>query len=218
MTDTIQQFDYDANVLQTLLWQYENSPNLKALIQAKQDVWDTDFTTFWEQFNTRIFNLATANDFGLSVWAIILGGPIVYNLPGAGTEGWGFGQYRKNFTHGNFASNQGIVYTLSTETARVVLRLRYYQLTGTCTIPAINRMLADVFKAYGPAYISDGNDMTQRYVFGFSLPTDMQFAFSNFDILPRPSGVGSTYTVFVEPPWGFNVDATNFDHGNFYDE
>ncbi len=60
--------------------------------------------------------------------------------------------------------------------------------------------------------------MTQRYVFGFALPTDMQFAFSNFDILPRPAGVGSSYIVFVEAPWGFNEDATNFDHGNFYDE
>lgn len=215
MTDTIQQFNYDVNVLQTVLWQYENAPNIKALLQAKQATWDVNYTAFWEDFYANIFNLKTANDFGLSVWAIILGAPIVYNLPGAGTEGWGFGAFRKNFNNGNFASSSGTVYRLSTETARIILRLRYYQLTGTCTVPAINRMLADIFEDYGPAYILDALDMTQRYVFGFALPADLQFAFDNFDVLPRPAGVGNSWTVFVEAPWGFNSDATNFNHGNF---
>src|SRR4051812_36280136 len=121
MTGTIQQFNFDANVLQTLLWQYENAPNIKALVQAKQDKWDVDFTTFWEHFISDIFDLKTANTFGLSVWAIILGTPIVYNLPGAGVEGWGFGQYRKNFTNGNFQGAAGTGYVLSQETARVIL-------------------------------------------------------------------------------------------------
>ncbi len=216
MTDRIQQFNFDANVLQTLLWQYENAPNIEALLQAKQDVWDEDFADFWENFQTNIFDLKTANDFGLSVWAIILGAPIVYNLSGAGTEGWGFGQYRKNFNNGNFASNSGIVYRLSTATARAILRLRYYQLTGTCTVPAINRMLTDVFEDYGLAYIKDNHDMTQTYYFNFPLPTDLAFAFSNFDVLPRPAAVGSSYIVLTQAPWGFNSDASNFDNSNFY--
>lgn len=218
MTDTIQQFDYDVNVLKAILWQYNNAPNILSLLNKKQAWYDTNEVGFWEDFRANIFDLKTANDFGLSVWSIILGAPIIYNLPGAGTKGWGFGQYRFNFTNGNFASNTGVVYSLSTETARVILRLRYYQLTGTCTVPAINRMLADVFKGYGQVYIEDGLDMTQRYVFGFALPSDMQFAFTNFDVLPRPAGVGNTFTVFIEAPWGFNSDASNFDNSNFSDE
>lgn len=218
MTGTIQQFDFDANVLQTILWQYENAPNIQALLQAKQDVWNEDFTAFWQDFYTNIFDLKTANTFGLSVWSIILGAPIVYNLPGAGTEGWGFGGFRKNFTNGNFQGEGGTGYILSEESARIILQLRYYQLTGTCCVPSINRMLVDVFGDFGSVYVRDALNMTQRYVFGFILPSDLQFAFNNFDILPRPAGVGSTWVTIIEPPWGFNADAQNFNHGNFTDQ
>ena len=217
MTGTVQQFNFDANVLQTLLWQYENAPNTKALIQAKQDLWDADFSDFWEHFLTDIFDIKTANTFGLSVWAIILGVPIVYNFPGAGVEGWGFGQYRKNFTQGNFQGQTGVNYSLSEATARVVLQLRYYALIGTCTAPAINRMLADIFADYGTCYVTDGLDMTHRYVFNFILPSDLEYAFNNFDVLPRPAGVNQSRVVIIEPPFGFNADAQNFNHGNFTD-
>lgn len=218
MTGTIQQFNFDANILQTILWQYENAPNIKALLQDKQDEWNEDFTAFWQDFYTNIFDLRTANTFGLSVWSILLGTPIVYNLPGAGTEGWGFGAFRKNFTNGNFQGAAGTGYILSEETARVILRLRYYQLTGTCCVPSLNRMLADIFENYGHAYVSDVLDMRQQYVFNFILPADLQFAFDNFDVLPRPAGVGSSWRTVLEAPWGFNSDATNFDHGNFNDQ
>lgn len=217
MTGTIQQFDYGANVLQTLLWQYENAPNIEALLQAKQDKWDVDFTQFWQDFQTNIFNLKTANAFGLGLWAIILGQPISFHLTTSGDEAWGVDTNRFNFDNGNFQPQGGSVYNLSAATSRVVLQLRYYQLTGTCTVPAINRALKDIFYSggYGTAYVIDNHDMTQHYVFNFTPPSDMQLAFNNFDILPRPAGVGSSWSVYVEGPWGFNSDAENFSHGNF---
>lgn len=215
MTATIQQFNYAVNILQTLLWQYQNAPNIKALLEDKQDWYNTKQSQFWVDFYNDIFNLKTANDFGLAVWAIILGAPIVYNLPGAGTKAWGFEEFRFNFNNGNFSNNSGVVFALSSESARAVLRLRYYQLTGECTVPALNRMLADVFEGYGTAYVLDGLNMTQAYIFNFQLSQDLQFAFTNFDVLPRPAGVGSSYKVVIPPIWGFNSDAVNFDHGNF---
>lgn len=220
MTGTIQQFNYDVDIMAAALWQHSNAPNILALLQEKQDFNDTNQTDFWNDFYTNIFNIATANDFGLSVWAIILGAPILYNVDQGSNPSWGFGQYHQNFTNGNFAPTNGTIvnYPLSTESARIILQLRYYQLTGTCTPPAINRMLKSVFASYGPAHIIDGLDMTQRYIFGFDLPSDLQFAFNNFDVLPRPAGVGNTWVIFVEPPWGFNSDASNFNHSNFSDE
>lgn len=215
MTATIQTFDYTVNTLAALLWQHNAAPNITSLLTDKNNWYATNQTQFWNDFQTNIFDLKTANDFGLAVWAIILDAPIQYNLSGAGTKGWGFGQYRYNFTNGNFSVNSGTTYALSTETARVILRLRYYQLTGTCTVPSINRALADVFASYGKVYLTDELNMNQRYVFGFAPPSDMQFAFTNYDILPRPSGVGSSYDIYVEAPFGFNVDASNFNHSNF---
>ncbi len=219
MTDTIQQFNYDADLLQTILWQYENAPNLNALLEAKQGVFDTNQSQFWRDFYTNIFDIKTANYFGLSVWSIILGAPIIYNTLQGNKPTWGFGAFHKNFNNGNFASTGGTVvnYPLTLETARAVLRLRYYQLTGSCCVPDINRALADVFENYGRAWVQDNHDMTQTYFFDFALPSDMAFAFTNFDVLPRPAGVGSNYVVLLsDAPFGFNSDASNFDNSNFY--
>ncbi len=213
---TIQQFDYDASIMAAALWQHSQAPNILALLQSKQDFFDANQSEFWSDFYTNIFNLETANDFGLSVWSIILGAPIKYNLAGAGEKGWGFGPYRFNFTNGNFASNTGNTYALSTATARIVLQLRYYQLTGSCCIPDINRALKNIFRDMGNSWLVDNLDMTQTYFFDFPLASDLKFAFTNFDVLPRPAGVGSTYIVLTEAPWGFNSDASNFDNSNFY--
>lgn len=221
MTATIQPFDFTTDEMKAILWQYDSAPNTKALVQSKQDFYDQNQTQFWNDYLANIFDLETADDFGLAVWSIILDAPIAYIVTSGGIPSWGFGTYHVNFTQGNFLGQNGSnsTYALSTETARVILQLRYFMLTGTCTIPAINRMLKYIFfDDYGPAYITDGHDMTQRYVFGFALPSDMQYAFNNFDVLPRPAGVGSTYTIFVEAPWGFNTDASNFNNSNFWDE
>jgi len=196
--NTIQQFTYDANVLQSILWQYQNAPNITALLQAKQDVWDTDFTDFWEDFYTNIFNLQTANDFGLAVWAIILGAPITYIVTAGGAASWGFGTNHVNFGNGNFLGVGGsnTTYTFSTDTARVILQLQYFRLIGTCTVPAINRMLQFIFaEDYGQAYVVDGLNMTQKYCFAFTPPSDMQLAFNSLDILPRPAGVSSSWSI-----------------------
>lgn len=214
MTNTIQSFDFSLDLLKTILWQYENAPNIKALVTAKQAWYAENQTALFDDYHTDIFNLDTANDFGLAVWAIVLDAPIVYNLSGAGSEGWGFGAYRFNFTNGNFQENSGTFYRLSTETARVVLKLRYYKLIGTCTAPAINRALADVFKDYGSVYVVDNLDMTQAYSFSFTPPTDLRFMLDNYDILPRPAGVGSDYVIVPPPTFGFNPDGENFSHGN----
>lgn len=214
MTETIQPFDFGLDLKKVLLWQYENAPNIKALVQAKQAWYEANQTSLFEAYVRDIFDLNTANAFGLSVWAIILGVPIVYNLPGAGDEGWGFGEFRFNFNNGNFQENSGTFYSLSIETARVVLKLRYYKLIGTCTVPSINRAMKDVFKDYGDVKVIDGLDMTQVYSFTFTPPADMKFMLDNFDILPRPAGVGSAYIIVPPPTFGFNPDAENFEHGN----
>lgn len=219
-TPTIQSFNYDVDVLAALLWQYNNAPNIQALLNAKQTWYDTNQTQFWEDFYTNIFNLATANDFGLAIWAIILDAPIAYAVVNGGAPAWGF-ENHKNFNQGNFAPAAGVIstYNLSTETARVILQLRYFMLTGSCTVPDINRALKYIFfENYGTAYIVDIFDMRQMYVFGFVPPSDMQFAFTNYDVLPRPAGVGSSYEIFIEPPFGFNSDAQNFNNGNFTSE
>lgn len=216
MTDTIQKFDTTLNAMQSLLWQYNTAVNIQGLLQFKQDWYVANQTQFWDDWYRDVFNLATANEFGLFVWSIILGQPIVFpNVADPNKINWGFGTYHKNFERGNFASTSGFTYTLSKETARIILQLRYFQLTTAGAIPEVNRMLAYVFKGYGPAHLLDGHDMKQKYIFGFILPADMKFVFDNYDILPRPAGVGSDYDVIIEESFGFDEFHENFDNGNF---
>lgn len=219
MTGTIQEFDYSVDLMKSLLWQYQGAVRLQELIEEKQDWYDINQTAFWTDWQRDVFDLQTANYFGLSVWAIILGQPIIFpNVANPNKENWGFGSFHVNFNRGNFASTTGFTYVLSPETARILLKLRYFQLVSSGTVPETNRMLKFVFADYGDAYLIDGHDMTQLYIFTFALPSDLKFLFDNYDVLPRPAGVGSSYRVVVEESWGFGEFHENFDHGNFSEE
>lgn len=192
--NTIQQFDFAVDVLQPLIWQYQNAPTIKSLLEGKQTWYSTNHTEFWTDWYTDVFNLQTANIFGLSVWAIILGQPIVFNNVNDPSQiPWGFGTNNVNFTQGNFAGGGGASYALPIAAARLLLQLRAFQLVSSGTVPETNRMLAYVFESYGPAWLVDNYDMTQTYKFNFALTSDMVYIFNNTDVLPRPAGVTSSY-------------------------
>lgn len=91
MTTTIQQFDYSINLLRALLWQDDTAPRMTALLQAKQDWYDTNVSTFWENWVADVFDIRTANEFGLAVWAIILGIPTSAIIPPTTKANFGFG-------------------------------------------------------------------------------------------------------------------------------
>lgn len=215
--NTIQQFDFSVDLLRAILWQCNNAINLQALLDAKDAWYQQNQTEFWTNWIENVFDLRTANDFGLAVWSIILGQPTYISNAASPTDypSWGFGAFHKNFTRGNFASNTGNTYQLPTETARLLLQLRYFQLTSSGTVPEINRMLKYVFANYGSAYLEDRLDMTQRYVFRFPLSSNLILLFENFDVLPRPAGVGSSYYQATISYFGFGVFHTNFGNGNF---
>ena len=168
---TVQEFDFSVNLLRAILWEYQEAESLQSLLQQKQDWYTENQTQFWQDWYRDVFNLQTANDFGLTVWSIILNQKIhvSVNFTPATDEAFGFGQYRMNFTRGNFRSTTGGAYRLPTEVARIVLQLRYFQLIGTSTVPSINRALAWVFRNYGLAYVEDNNDMSQTYFFNFEM-------------------------------------------------
>lgn len=198
MTGTIQLFDTDVNVTEALLWQYNEALRLQSLLQEKQAWYAQNQAAFWDEWLHDVFDLRTANLFGLSVWAIILGQPIIFNNVGNPAQiPWGFNShvFHTNFNRGNFVSTSGYTYVLSEAGARVALKLRYFQLTSSGTVPETNRMLKYVFGDQGLAYLVDNGNMTQTYVFTFALSAELEFLFKNFDVLPRPAGVASTFTV-----------------------
>lgn len=213
----IQAFDYSLNLLRALLWQHNEASRLESLIASKQAWYDTNHSQFWSDWVRDVFDLRTANDFGLSVWAAILDIPLAITTPPdpAGKAVYGFGSYYKNFTRGTFASISNS--NLTTEQRRLVLRLRYFQLVTTGAVPEINEFLGKLFADMGPVYVLDNLDMTATYVFGFALPSELQQVLTEYDVLPRPAGVAVDFVVLVAGDgFGFGRYHTNYDNGNYH--
>jgi Protein of unknown function (DUF2612) len=213
-TGAIQQFDFSVGLLRAILWQYNEATNLQGLIEAKGIWYEANQTAFWESWLVNVFDLRTANDFGLSVWSVILGLPLYVNpVPNLG-DIFGFDdQTGFNLDNGIFGDLN--TYQLPTATKRLALQLRYFQLTGSGTVPEINRMLAYVFKDLGRAWLEDYHDMTQAYIFSFPVTADLQYLFNNYDILPRPAGVSSQWIDATLTYFGFAAGDYNFDNGVF---
>lgn len=213
---TILPLDFSVDLLRAILWQYNDATRLQSLLQSKQDWYNENQRDFWENWVRDVFDLRTANEFGLTVWAIILGMPLFLETEDEPDKDiWGFGEYRENFNNGNFASSGGVGLTL--EQKRIVLRLRYFQLTTRATVPEINAFFAYLFSDLGRAYVADGLDMTALYIFEFDISSPLKMVLTEFDLLPRPAGVRIDYVIAGEAQgWGFGRYRENFNNGNFY--
>lgn len=218
MTTNQQKFDYSVNLLQSILWEYSNSPNLTALINAKQAWYDQNQSEFWNDWFNNVFNLQTADEFGCAVWAIILGIPLTLIQAASTAPAWGF-DTNPNYDNAGFAPTDGEPVGLTLDEQRIILRLRYFQLTSNGTVPDINKFLKYLFADYGSVYVLDGLNMTCIYVFRFRPTTALLTALKNLDLLPRPAGVKLKIEIAITPStyFGFGPFWANFDNGTFGD-
>lgn len=221
MSAAIQEFDFSVNLLRALLWRHDQATNLTSILQQKSDWYEINHTEFWNDWVTNVFDVRTANEFGLTVWAAILGVPLSLIAPANTGPQFGFGPNgngRQNFDNGNFGVSQAGV-GLSLEQKRILIQLTYYKLISRCTVPEINAAMARILGDYGSVYVLDGNNMQYTtYVFGFQPNSALQFVLENFDVLPRPAGVGVKYIVSTRPAFGFGAFNQNFNNGTFWAE
>lgn len=216
---TVQQVDFHVDLLAALLWCQDDATRLQAIMRAKQNWYDTNAENFWQDWHRDVFNIDTANRFGLNVWAIILGIDLSIDNSESRRDKptFGFGPDYKNFQWGNFSNILGGISRLTDENARLLLKLRYRQLTSRPTVVDINRMLKEAFSSYGRAWVLDPLDMSfVIYTFDFEPGQEIRDMMEHFDLLPRPSGVGVAYRVVSRIPFGFGPHNENFDNGNFY--
>jgi hypothetical protein len=190
---TIQEFDPSVDVLRVLLWQYNKAENLEGILTLKQNWYDLYHSDFWSDWVVNVFDLRTANEFGLGVWAIILDLPLFTTGEASPADypAFGFADYQGNFFNYNFAISDGSVVSLTLEQKRIVLRMRYFALTTNCTVPSINRFLKYLF-GDGVAYIEDNLDMTAKYKFTVFQEPELLEAITLLDVWPRPSTVNLT--------------------------
>lgn len=55
-----------------LLWQYSNTPRLSQIVQNEIAFFKENAQDFFSNWYNDVFNLKTANSFGLNVWGFIL--------------------------------------------------------------------------------------------------------------------------------------------------
>ena len=218
----IQQLDFSVNCTKALLWQYQNATALQSLVNSKQAWYNENQEAFWTDWIRDVFDLRTANQFGLIVWGIILDLPLyVNNPPNSNAPTFGFNASNfMNFNRGNFQSVSGNSYQLPLATQRLALQLRYFQLCSSGTVPETNRFLNYAFSQYngsapGQVFLVDNHDMTQTYHFLSPMDAGLVYLLQNYDILPRPAGVKSTWINNSVSSFGFAPYGLSFNQGNF---
>lgn len=210
------------DLMKALDWQRSNAPIITQIIQNRQDWMQTNHCDFWNNWVVDVFNLATANDFGLAVWAIILDEPLygVTSQSPITYDDWGFGEFRDNFNNGNFGSNADGGYNFTTEEKRIALQLKAFILHMSGNVSgeglAINSSLARIFGANQIVCI-DNRDMTFSYIFYNPDFAEFVLELANRDLLPRPAGIDIAFIFDGDSQgWGFGENNENFNNGNYY--
>lgn len=198
------------NVEQVLTWQYNDAEKLQSIIQNQQSWIDINVHDFFSSWFDDVFNLDTANDFGLQVWAAILG--MKFALPDSiPTLVFGFNPDAQNFDNGVFLPTDELV--LTTEQKRTLLKLRYRQMTSNATIDDINFAVSTIIPG---ARAIDTLSMSIIFFYP-SIPNgDLIDILDNYDVIPRPSGVEILRRFGYESWFAFDGQyGQNFNNSTF---
>lgn len=168
------------NVEQTIISQYGNSPTLLALIQNMND--NIDPRADIDNFFNFIWNVDTAQGFGLDIWGRIVGiNRIILTNP---------------------------ITQLDDDDFRSLIFLKALSNISASNSPAINQLLLNWQGAGMRAYVNDLGKMMMRYTFEYELsPIDLVIIKTS-GIFLRPAGVGGFLFNANLPMFGFREGGT----------
>ena len=205
------------DVENTVISQYANSPVICAAIKAFNDNIDprADLGKFYDV----VWNVETAQGFGLDTWGRIVGMEREIKLTPV-DEFVGFSDGTTPFGSGSWATDgaSSRKYKMDDTTYRRVIMLKAVSNIIYATAPNINCLLNIMFKKRGRAYYVINGTMMARYIFEFPLFPIERAIIRQTDLLPRPSGV---LLDFFEPDmtkmFGFvESDLAPFGEGAFF--
>ncbi len=186
------------NWLKTVVSQYANSPVLLSLLKLFFEA--ADQTTDFERFYDYIWNVVTAQGYGLDVWGRIVG--VVRQLQVATGKYVGFAEGNADGDYDTLGpggasplyAGEAITesYSLSDEAFLQLIMAKAAFNICNGSIPAINNLLMTLFGASGRCYVQDNANMSIAWVFDFT-PTPVQDSIINQSgVLPRPAGMIAT--------------------------
>lgn len=177
------------------LWQYDKAEKLVKLMQAKENFYKINVSGFFDDYYENIFNINTADTFGLELW------------------GRFFGVSRPHY----YDEDLGQEIFFTDDQYRTVIKGRVMLMNSNCSIPSINAYTEYLFPGK-IVYTFDYQDMSLRMVFYYN-PSLKERAIINLPgFLPRPAGVDINY-VIIPPDEVFGFEGSllsNFDNSVFF--
>jgi len=210
------------DVERTIISQYANSATIVQLVQNMNTYLDprADFDTFFDF----VWNVETAQGFGLDIWGRIVNVSRELTVPAALTY-FGFsdaspGSYP--FGQAPFyvaASDATQTFRLADDAYRTLILTKALTNISAVNAPALNQLMRNLFAERGRCYVNDMGSMQLRYTFEF-LITDYEYAImTQSGSIPRPAGVGAYIITTDAPVFGFSeAAAAPFDQAPFIQE
>jgi hypothetical protein len=237
MADT---FNYE----DTILSQFANSPTILSLIGSFSAAVDPSANI--DAFYDLVWNIDTAEGYGLDVWGRIVGVTRVLQVEN-GEVDFGFAEADASSVLGSTfilgASvlgyeaysggtaqpfGQGVFYngtptssnyTLSDDAFRTLILAKALANISQSNIHAYNTILMTLFPNRGNAFVTDSGNMQMNLVFMFPLqPFEIAIILQSGAFTP-PTGVGFNVMVAATPTFGFaeaGASAAGFNVGTFF--
>ncbi|MBS0961137.1 MULTISPECIES: DUF2612 domain-containing protein [Acetobacter] len=182
---------------QTILSQYACSPSLTTLIDAWNQM--TDPQALVNRWFDNIWNIETAQGYGLDVWGRIVGVSRVLRV----ATGTFLGFLEANDLteepfntapwYQDYAATDN--HRLSDSGYRQLIYAKALANITDCSVFSLNKILMMLFAGQGDAWVEESGIMAMRYVFNFT-PTPLQISvIQNAGVLPRPAGVTVSYAI-----------------------
>lgn len=169
-----------------ILLQYQNSPTILKLIDSFKYL---DPSRNIQDIYNLVFNIKTANSYGLDNWGRILGVSRYINL--IGEDYFGFKESNfEPFNQSPFYTGQRTGnYKLEDEQYRKVLLLACARVTTDATLPSINHITSILFEGRGICKVIRSGIMKISFIFNFTPLLWETSLLRNNDIVPVPCGV-----------------------------
>jgi Protein of unknown function (DUF2612) len=219
----------------TVQKEYSNSATLLALL-ADFDQW-VDLAAFSDEFLAYVWDIDTAQGFGLDILGRILGQSRYLQIEQSPNNNFGFnigagpGTQWQPWSQAPFYGGQAagtVSFALQDEYYRKLLLVKAAANIATCDVPTINSLMRAMFGDRGRCYVGYDPAVPMHIGYHFEFfPTPVEKSIIQSGIFPQPAGTIATfiYEVIDYAPFGFagmNTGAdpkyvTGWSQGPFYE-
>jgi Protein of unknown function (DUF2612) len=182
------------DVWKTIISQFANSPILTQLIENFDSY--VDQTVNMAAFFDDMWNVDTAQGYGLDVWGRIVGVVRTLQVAGAG-DYFGFAEAlpgSEPFGVASFYAGAPLTsnFDLPDSSFRTLIFAKALSNISDGSVKSINQLLINLFPNRGNCFVTDGLNMSMTYTFNFVLSQVELAIIGQSGVLPKPVGVSTS--------------------------